>query len=89
MTHQAEITVTEEQAKDCVIHINIKRDELSTEDTIFTVVFMEEDQGSLYLEVTEDSNPTEGIANNYPEFFTIHDEDKYPSTNTTVDGETI
>ena len=83
------ITISEQDAKDAVIFINIKRkgfDKGDIEDTIFTVVFKEEDEGSLYLEVSEDSNPTESIANNYPEFFTMH---HTHGLTTTVDGEVI
>jgi len=83
-----EITISEQDAKDAVIHINIAREGRGV-DSIFTVRFLEEDEGSLYLEVTEDSNPTESIANNYPEFFTLYQDEKYPHTNTTVDGEVI
>jgi len=83
-----EITISEQDAKDAVIHINIAREGRGV-DTIFTVRFLEEDEGSLYLEVSEDSNPDESIANNYPEFFTMYQDEKYPRTNTTVDGEVI
>ena len=83
---QRTITISEQDAKDAVIHINIKREGREGEDTIFTVVFMEEDEGSLYLEVSEDSNPTESIENNYPEFFTMH---HTHGLTTTVDGEVI
>lgn len=64
-----EITISEQDAKDATIWVNIKREGRDMADTIFTVVFKEEDEGSLYLEVSEDSNPTEVIANNYPDFF--------------------
>lgn len=80
------ITISEEQAKDAVIHININRPGRGMEDTIFTVVFKEEDEGSLYLEVSEDSNPTESIENNYPDFFTMY---HTHGLTTTVDGEVI
>lgn len=79
------ITISEQDAKDAVIHININR-EGRGEDTIFTVVFKEEDEGSLYLEVSEDSNPTECIENNYPDFFTMY---HTHGLTTTVDGEVI
>lgn len=78
-------TISEEDAKDAVIHININR-EGKGEDTIFTVEFREEDEGSLYLAVSEDSNPTESIENNYPEFFTMR---HTHGLTTTVDGEVI
>lgn len=64
-----EITISEQDAKDATIWVSIKREGRDRPDTIFTVVFKEEDEGSLYLEVSEDSNPTEVIANTYPEFF--------------------
>ena len=80
-----EITISEQDAKDAVIHINIAREGRGV-DSIFTVRFLEEDGGSLYLEVTEDSNPTESIANNYPEFFTLY---HTHGLTTTVDGELI
>ena len=66
------ITLTEQEAKHATLLVNIKRAGIDQEATIFTVTFKEEDQGSLYLEVYEDSNPTECIANNYPEFFTMY-----------------
>lgn len=64
------ITISEKDAKDAIIHVAIKRDGQEDSDTIFSIVFMKESEGSLYLEVCEDSNPSECITNNYPEFFT-------------------
>lgn len=63
------LTIPEKDAKDVVVYINIKR-KGGGEATIFTILFEEDDDGGLYLEVSEDSNPHERIANNYPEFFT-------------------
>ena len=84
-----EFTVSEDDAKDCVIHVNIDRKGRGV-DTIFTIRFLEEDEGSLYLEVSEDSNPDESIANNYPDFFTMYQEDQHThGLTTTVDGEII
>jgi len=72
-----ELTISEDDAKDAIIHINIYRKGRGLEDNIFTVRFLEEDQGSLYLEVSEDSNPDESIANNYPEFFTMYQDSQH------------
>lgn len=80
-----EITISEDDAKDAIININIARKGRGT-DGIFTIRFLEEDEGSLYLEVSEDSNPDESIANNYPEFFTMY---HTHGLTTTVDGEII
>jgi len=80
-----ELTLSEQDAKDAIIHINIARKGRGI-DGIFTIRFLEEDEGSLYLEVSEDSNPDESIANNYPEFFTMY---HTHGLTTTVDGEII
>jgi len=75
MNKQAhEITLSEDDAKDAVIHVNIDRKGYGV-DTVFTIRFLEEDQGSLYLEVYEDSNPDTSIGNNYPEYFTMYQGD--------------
>ena len=64
------ITIPEQDARDATVFINIKRAGVDRESTIFTAVFKEEEDGSLYIEVSEDSNQTECIANTYPDFFT-------------------
>jgi len=85
-----EITISEDDAKDAVIHVNIDRKGRGT-DTIYTVTFLEDDDdGTLFLEVYEDSNPDTSIANHYPEFFTMYQEDQHThGLTTTVDGEII
>jgi len=86
-----ELTLSEQDAKDAIIHINIFRKGRELEDTIYTVTFLEDDDdGTLFLEVYEDSNPDTSIANHYPEFFTMYQEDQHThGLTTTVDGEII
>ena len=85
-----EFTISEDDAKDCVIHVNIDRKGRGV-DTVYTVTFLEDDDdGTLFLEVYEDSNPDTSIANHYPEFFTMYQEDQHThGLTTTVDGEII
>lgn len=64
------IYITEEQARDASVLICIKRKNQEDPDTIYSVLFREENEGSLYMEVSEDSDPDVCITNNYPEFFT-------------------
>lgn len=78
-THQVTVRhvyLTEEEAKDAVIVVGIKRHGRQDPDDIYTVVFREEGDGGLYLEACEDTNPLECIANDYPEFFTKAGEPK-------------
>ena len=67
-----EITISEDDAKDAIININIARKGYGI-DTVYTVTFLDcDDDGTLFLEVYEDANPDTSIANHYPEFFTMY-----------------
>lgn len=84
--------ISEADAKDAVIEVGIIREGVGGEvwnDSVFRITFFLEESGDLYVEAMEESNPDTSIGNHYPEYFTVYKDEKYPSTNTTVDGEVI